>query len=312
LAQEYGFDSSQTYSPENEVSESDLLKVHTKAYLDSLSTSGVVASIAEVPPLALFPNFLIQRQMLTPMRFATEGTTLAAKLAVEQYGWAINLGGGYHHAKTRRGEGFCVYADIPLAVHRLMKDPTKNFGVKRVLIVDLDAHQGNGFQTLYTSPTTAGPMDSAGHVALEYTTTDDIQIFDMYNGEIYPGDTFAQQFITYDYPLKRYTKDKEYLETLSTDLPAAINNCRPDIVFYNAGTDIYEKDPLGSLSITREAIIARDEIVFRLCRNRNIPIVMVLSGGYTLASADIIASSIKNLHEKDIISLTALPRVESK
>jgi histone deacetylase 11 len=134
----------------------------------------------------------------------------------------------------------------------------------------------------------------------------------MYNGKIYPGDKFAKQFITYDYPLKSFTKDKEYLETLSTDLPEAINDCRPDLVFYNAGTDIYENDPFGSLSITQEAIIARDEIVFRLCRNRNIPIVMVLSGGYTLASADIISSSIKNIHEKGIISLIPLPRDESK
>ncbi len=301
LAQEYGLTMDNIYCPPNEVTTEDLLGVHTQEYIDSLSSSNIVARIAEVPPLAFFPNSLLQSRMLAPMRYATEGTFLATKLALENYGWAINLGGGYHHAKTSRGEGFCVYADIPLAVHRIMKN--SQYRVERVLVVDLDAHQGNGFQTMFTSPDSVSHGSSPSRDSFMYSFNDNIQIFDMYNGEIYPGDKFAKRFITYDYPLACATADEEYLDTLSTDLPAAINGCRPDIVFYNAGTDIYEDDPLGQLYISREAIIARDEIVFRLCRKRNIPIVMVLSGGYTMSSAEIIASSIKNLHQKGIISL---------
>jgi histone deacetylase 11 len=84
---------------------------------------------------------------------------------------------------------------------------------------------------------------------------------------------------------------------------SAIANESPNIIFYNAGTDIYEDDPLGALSITKEGIIARDEMIFQACRSHNIPIVMVLSGGYTKQSAEIIAESLYNLHDKQLISL---------
>lgn len=280
----------QTYEP-SPLNDADLEFVHTKAYLASLSSSLTIAQITEIPFLAMFPNFILRNVILNAMKLATSGTIMASELALE-HGWAINLSGGYHHAKPDRGEGFCALADIPLAIRKL-----KTAGkVDKVLIVDLDAHQGNGFQTLYSTINTETEE-------VTYKKDSTITILDFYNNDIYPGDTFAKTFIKYKGELRSGTKDKEYVQRLGKLLPKAIEDNTPDIIFYNAGTDIYEDDPLGALSISAEGIMKRDEYVFAKCREYHIPIVMVLSGGYTRESANIIANSIKNLHAKGLINL---------
>ena len=292
LQREYAF---QHYQPTHEVTEQDLQLVHTKQYLSSLSSSSVVGRIAEVHVLAMFPNWLLQRKMLSPMRYAVQGTIVAANLALE-YGWAINLGGGFHHAKVNQGEGFCVYADIPLAIRKLQQEQR----ITKALIVDLDAHQGNGLPTIHCVPS---PEEDDKTAYIRHD--DNVDIFDMYNKDNYPRDFEAKKLITYCYPLPYNTKDDKYLEILQEELPKALDATKPNIVFYNAGTDIYENDPLGALKVTKEGIITRDEVVFNLCKQRNIPIVMVLSGGYTLQSAEIITTSLKNLHNKQLIHLQA-------
>lgn len=291
LCSTFGLNAADFHSP-GPLDAVDLHLVHTKEYLASLHYSTTVAAIAEVPPLAYFPSFLVKNTILYPMKLATSGTILASQLALE-HGWAINLSGGYHHAKADRGEGFCVYADIPLAIRKLP------VSVDKVLIVDLDAHQGNGFQTIFS----AIGQDESGKSAVEFVPVPEVAILDMYNKDVYPHDSFAKQFIGYKGEMASGTKDDVYLETLHHLLPLAISEHQPKIVFYNAGTDIYEHDPLGGLKISREGIIARDEFVFSQCRARNIPVVMVLSGGYTRESANIISSSIANLHEKGLIKL---------
>src|ERR1700722_10265045 len=104
------------YEPEKPISDQELLKFHTQAYLDSLKNSSVVARITEVAPLAWLPNFLIQGSLLNSMRYATEGTIIATELAWKNKQYAINLGGGYHHADSAQGGGFCVFGDIQLAM----------------------------------------------------------------------------------------------------------------------------------------------------------------------------------------------------
>lgn len=101
-----------------EVSKQDLLVVHSKSYLCSLTCSPVVAGIMEIPCIACLPNCLVQRYALRNFRYQTGGTILAAKLALDR-GWAINLGGGFHHCSAESGGGFCPYADITLALHFL-------------------------------------------------------------------------------------------------------------------------------------------------------------------------------------------------
>lgn len=121
---------------------SALRDVHSPEYLDALhSRSAKVAEVTELAPLALLPHMLLERALLTPMRAHVAGTALAAALALS-HGWAINLGGGMHHAHADAGGGWCCYADITLALRRVRA--ASGGAVRRVLLVDLDAHQGNG------------------------------------------------------------------------------------------------------------------------------------------------------------------------
>lgn len=266
------------FEPEEKASNETLLVVHTQEYLDSLKQSANVAKIAELGFLKMMPNFILQSNFLNPMRWATAGTILAAELAME-YGWAINLSGGYHHAKSDRSSGFCFFADINLAAnHAFEKFPQ----VKKIMVIDLDAHQGNGFEAIFEKD----PM---------------VDVFDMYNGDIYPMDLKAAQYIRWKFPLDNGTGEIDYISILQNNLPKAIAESQPDLIIYNAGTDPYEKDPLGGLRISAAGLVLRDEFVFKQATTKRIPIMMVLSGGYHPDSASIIGSSINNLWNKGLL-----------
>ncbi len=258
------------------LAENDLLLVHTPAYLNSLNSSSVAARIAEIGILSWLPNWLVRRCLLNPMKRATSGTILGAELALK-YGWSINLSGGYHHAKKDSGGGFCFYADIPLAIIKIFeKNPTF-----KVMIIDLDAHQGNGHESIFKDE----PR---------------VSIFDVYNKDIYPHDIEARKRINFNFPVNSHMKDSDYLRLLAHELPKAIVQVKPNLIIYNAGTDIFEEDPLGHMNISAKGIIQRDELVFSAALNRKIPILMVLSGGYTSKSAEIVGRSIDNLLTKVI------------
>ncbi|MBN1897484.1 MAG: histone deacetylase [Spirochaetes bacterium] len=269
LKEKMGLKKYQFYEPE-EVTEEDLLLVHTKEYLHSLSYSKNIARIAELDLLSFFPNFILKSRILKPMKYGTGGTILGCHLALK-HGWAINLSGGYHHAKSGEGGGFCFYSDVPIAVYKLLKKKKM-----KILIIDLDAHQGNGFESVFKNDQR-------------------IYIFDIYNSMIYPMDNEVKQYIDCDYPVSSFTKDSEYLKILKEKIPFVIKRSSCDLIIYNAGTDIFKDDPLGHMNITTQGIIQRDEMVFRQALKRKIPILMVLSGGYTKQSSLIIGKSIENL-----------------
>jgi histone deacetylase 11 len=266
------------FEPESKADNDVMLGVHTQEYLDSLRHSATVAKIAELSFLRFLPNFLLQSNFLNPMRWATAGTILAVDLAME-YGWAINLSGGYHHAKSDRSSGFCFFADINLAAKRAFSHFPN---VKKILVIDLDAHQGNGFEAIFENDPS-------------------VDVFDMYNGDIYPMDLKAAQHIRWKFPLDNGTGEIDYISILQNNLPKAIAESKPDLIIYNAGTDPYEKDPLGGLRISAAGLVLRDEFVFRQANQGRIPIVMVLSGGYHPDSASIIGSSINNLWNKGLL-----------
>lgn len=135
-------------------------------------------------------------------------------------------------------------------------------GYKRFLIIDLDAHQGNGH-------------------ARDHMDRNKYCIFDVYNHYIYPGDEDAKRGISYDINALDCNDDMSYLDKIDDELPNAFEKFKPDFVIYNAGTDCMSGDPLGRLDLSPDAIIKRDEIVFRLAYEvYKVPIVMLLSGGY--------------------------------
>uniref|UniRef100_A0A7C9DFG1 histone deacetylase n=1 Tax=Opuntia streptacantha TaxID=393608 RepID=A0A7C9DFG1_OPUST len=264
-----------------EASKDDLLVVHSEKYLNSLKSSVTVASIVEVPPVAMLPNCLVQQKVLHPFRKQVGGSVLAGKLAKER-GWAINVGGGFHHCSSEKGGGFCVYADISLCIHFAFV----RLNISRVMIIDLDAHQGNGHET-----------DFAGE--------NRVYILDIYNPEIYPLDYAARRYIDQRVEVLSGTSTEDYLQKLDNALEVAGNRFTPELIVYNAGTDILDGDPLGRLRISPDGIIKRDEKVFAFARERNIPLVMLTSGGYMKSSARVIADSIINLSKKKLIDMTA-------
>ncbi|XP_078439336.1 histone deacetylase 2 isoform X1 [Wolffia australiana] len=266
-----------------EASREDLLVVHSETYLDSLKSSLTVATIIEVPPVALLPNCLVQQKVLRPFRRQVGGTILAAKLAKER-GWAINVGGGFHHCSANKGGGFCAYADISLCIHYAFS----RLNLSRVMIIDLDAHQGNGHE-------------------IDFSSDGRVYILDMYNAGIYPFDYEARRYIHQRVELSSGTKTEEYLELLERALAVARNKFDPELVVYNAGTDILDGDSLGQLKVSPDGVKLRDEMVFRFARDKNSPVVMLTSGGYMKSSARVVANSIINLTAKGLVKMSGVP-----
>jgi histone deacetylase 11 len=265
-----GIDKDLFYKPKP-VSDKDLQEIHDNSYLETLKIPKTIAAIANVDELAEYASGVLDKTILLPMRLAVGGTILGVMLALRYY-WAINLAGGYHHAKRDSGGGFCFYADIALAIKKIWSKQPQC----KVMIVDLDAHQGNGNEDIF---------------AFE----ERVAIFDMYNEDIYPKDQEAKDFIAYNIPLKFGTGDTVYMNTLKEKLPAAIKMFNPNLIIYNAGTDILIGDKLGRFCISKKGVKDRDAFVFQTAINNHIPILMVLSGGYTPESVEIISESIEDI-----------------
>jgi len=181
------------------------------------------------------------------------GTWLAARLALRT-GYAANAAGGSHHALYDTGAGYCVFNDLVIASHRLIAERE----VRRVLIVDLDVHQGDG-----TAALTAG--------------RDDIVSFSMHAEKNFPVRKAVSDL---DVALPDAMGDDAYLETLATHLPPLIERVRPDLILYQAGVDPHEGDRLGRLALSDGGLEARDRFVMRQARHHRIPLASVLGGGY--------------------------------
>jgi histone deacetylase 11 len=237
------------------ISEEDILRVHTDRFLESLADSRAVAAYLEAPEVGLVPAPLVEQGILSPFRHATGGTLLAARKALD-HGIGINLGGGYHHAKPSAGEGFCIYADMPIAIRVLQAEGR----IRTALVIDLDVHQGNG-----TAVCLAGD---------ESTFT-----FSVHQGNIYP---VPKERSDLDVELQAGMGDDAYLELLAAQLPKVFQAAgKPDIVFYQAGCDTLAGDPLASLQMSEEGIVERDRMVIDACVRRGVPVVMALGGGYS-------------------------------
>jgi histone deacetylase 11 len=245
----------------------ELKLVHTPEYLRSLNNPLVLARILEVAVVAFLPSLFTQWRVLRPMRLATGGTVLACRLALER-GLAVNLGGGFHHASGSRGGGFCVYADVPLALALLHRQGK----LKSALVVDTDAHQGDG-------------------------TADAIRdwpwahIVDFFDRSIYPPKVREDIPV----PLEPGTGGREYLERLADVLPGALSQFRPDLVVYNAGSDVLGTDRLSRLMLTPSEMAERDLFVVTEARRAGVPLAMVLSGGYGPLSWEAHAASLEGI-----------------
>ena len=249
-------------------SRTELLLVHTPDYLRSLRSGAVLARTLEVPVVGCLPHCLVNWRVLWPMRWATGGTLLAVRLALEQ-GLAINLGGGYHHAGPERGSGFCIYADVPIALAAIHGEGH----LRSVLVVDTDAHQGNG------TADALRPWPWA-------------HMLDFFEEDLFPRPKVREDMPV---PMPPDLVGSEYLDLLEEQLPAALDRYRPDLVVYNAGSDVLASDPLSHFRLTVDDMVQRDLYVTSEVRERGVPLAMVLSGGYGPLSWEAHAKAIEGI-----------------
>lgn len=246
-----------TLAPENIVEPQpaaveDLLLVHTEDYVTRLRAGALTPR--EVRRLGLpWSKALVRRSLL-----ATSGTINAARWALRD-GVGSNLAGGTHHAFPDHGEGFCVLNDVAVAVRVLRRDNL----ARRLAIVDLDVHQGNGTAAIFEGDP-------------------EVFTFSMHGAKNYP---LFKQRSTLDVELADGTGDDEYLRTLARHLPRVFEH-EPEMVFYLGGADPFAGDKLGRLSLSIRGLRERDEFVLRECRARSVPVTTVMSGGYAADTAD--------------------------
>ena len=257
-----------TLRPE-EISIADVLLVHSKDYLKDLTERKKVASYLEAPVLIALPVSL-DKGVLQPFRFATGGTLLAARESLK-HGIGVNIGGGYHHAKPNTGEGFCIYADVPIAIRKLQAEGL----IKRALVIDVDVHQGNG-------------------TILCLENDDTTFTFSMHQGGIYPN---PKEVGDKDVELDDGLNDEQFLEILNSELPNVFEQAEADICFIVGGCDTLAGDPLASLRMTHDGIVKRDAAIVAACVERKIPVVYTTSGGYSDEAWKSQYLSIKNMIE---------------
>lgn len=225
----------------------EVLRVHTPEYVAHIEDGTLPYAEQRRIGLPWSPSF-VERAFRV-----VQGTLEAAECALRE-GVAMNLAGGTHHAFPDRGEGFCTFNDVAIAVQRL-----KALGrVRRVAIVDLDVHQGNGTHACF-----------AGDPSV-YT-------FSMHGAKNFP---FHKVPGTRDVELEDGTTDDTYLGLLREHLPEVLRESRPDLVVYLSGADPHEGDRLGRLAMTFEGLMSRDAYVVGSCREVGIPVVATMSGGY--------------------------------
>jgi acetoin utilization deacetylase AcuC-like enzyme len=225
-----------------------ILQTHDAEYLDKLINQTLSAS--EQRKIG-FPQStqLTQRELII-----TQGTIDCCHFAL-QYGAAMNIAGGTHHAFADRGEGFCILNDMAIAANYLLKQKQ----AKQILIIDLDVHQGNGTAKLFENENR-------------------VFTFSMHGAHNYP---FHKEKSDFDIPLLDGTNDATYLGLLKENLSRLIENLKPDFAFYLSGVDILETDKFGKLKVTMQGCKTRDEFVFTTLHKHKIPVTVAMGGGYS-------------------------------
>ncbi len=248
-----------------------VLLTHEEAYLDKLIHQHLSAREQRAIGFPQSPA-LTQRELII-----AQGTIDGCLYAI-QNGVAMNIAGGTHHAFADRGEGFCMLNDQAIAANYLLK----NNLTKKILIIDLDVHQGNGTAKLFENE-------------------DRVFTFSMHGKNNYP---FHKKKSDLDVELLDGTNDEIYLQLLKETLPTLIEKVQPDMAFYLAGVDILETDKFGKLKVTMNGCKQRDEFVFTQLKQNNIPCQTSMGGGYS-ADVKIISEAHCNTFRlaKDIFSL---------
>jgi acetoin utilization deacetylase AcuC-like enzyme len=233
-----------------------LLLAHDAGYVDRMSNG----TLSEQEVRAI--GFPWSPQMAERARRSTGATIAALSNAITHKSAGVNLAGGTHHAFRDHGEGFCCYNDAAVAA----RVAQRNHGIKRVLICDLDVHQGNGTASILSGD-------------------DSIFTFSMHGEKNYP---VRKERSDLDVELPDGTTDDAYLATLQRHLPSIIDSFKPEAMIYLAGADPFEGDRLGRLKLSKAGLRSRDEYVLQTAREHRIPVAVTMAGGYAHEVADIV------------------------
>jgi acetoin utilization deacetylase AcuC-like enzyme len=236
-------------------SDEEIVTTHSASYWQQLKT--LQLSDKAVRKIGL----PITHASVNRARSSSKGTLFAARTALQK-GLGLNLAGGTHHAFTGHGEGFCILNDMAIAANVLLKENL----VSNILVIDLDVHQGNGTAAIFQS-------------------RPEVFTFSMHGDKNYPHQKTPSDR---DVALAPGTNDRQYLELLAIHLKKLFEELRPDLVFYQAGVDVLATDKLGTLSLTKTGCAQRDAMVIDHCARLDIPLAIVMGGGYSERLADIV------------------------
>ena len=232
-----------------------LLRVHTVDYLERVKQGGLTKQ--ETRRIG-FPWSL---EMVERSRRST-GATIAAAHAALTTRIGINLAGGTHHSFADCGEGYCVFNDVACA----SRDLQQTVGIAQVLVIDCDVHQGNGTAAIFADDPS-------------------VFTFSIHGAKNFP---LKKTISDIDIPLDDNTEDDEYLQKLDAGLEQVFARCEPEFVFYVAGADPYHEDRFGRMKLSKDGLRKRDQLVLSACASRNLPVTVVMAGGYAPNVEDIV------------------------
>ena len=222
--------------------------IHNKVYVERLK--GLKLNKAEIRKI----GFPISQQLID-REFIIAGGTLTGSLKALKGGIAFNIAGGTHHAFSSHGEAFCLLNDQAIAARYLLEKKL----AKKILMIDLDVHQGNGTAKIFEKE-------------------DRVFTFSMHGKKNYP---FKKEKSDLDIDLEDKTNDNTYIEILEEVLPKLLKTVKPDFIFYLSGVDILKSDRLGRLGVSIQGCKERDQMVLKLCREEDIAVQCSMGGGYS-------------------------------
>lgn len=246
------------------IRDEDLHAIHSREVVTGLRSKQAIAAVAESPMLAAAPTFVGRSLLVKPQLSATAGTRLAIAYA-HRGDWAFNLSGGFHHAKPALAHGFCLMNDVAFGLHCLEQDGHK----PKVLILDLDLHQGDGNASFF-----AGRED-------------------VFTASLHQEDTFPEPKAKSDFDLGLPggdVDDKRYLSAVDEVIAEVSKRFSPEIIVYVAGTDPFTDDTIGQFDVSTEGMRKRDLRVARFALEQSAGLVVLPAGGYSPSSPSISAS----------------------
>jgi acetoin utilization deacetylase AcuC-like enzyme len=270
----------------------DILLVHTPEYVKKLKTGTLSAREAMEMELPY------SRDLVDAFWLAAGGSILAAQQCMADK-VCLNIGGGFHHAYPDHGEGFCMIHDVAVAIRRLQKDGM----IRTAMTVDCDVHHGNGTAAIFagtkteSAPLPSVPASTGGKTGagkMRGTHAGDVFTISLHQHNNYPA---YKPPSSIDVDLPDGVGDDDYLAWLDNALSSGLRQFEPDLICYIAGADPYKEDQLGGLSLTIEGLKKRDELVFRVARARDIPVMVTYAGGYARKVEDTVT-----IHSNTIIA----------